>query len=218
MRGRQRGNMESHVKKRRTNILINLTSLLLCQALQEILGMATVEYQTVASIDLTLVNNFVPDMILFDANTLAMNSFSLWPNALRVLIDTGIPNEDIIALLINHKLNGVISTDTDRQLFQKALEVIANGQIWIDNSKLKALIHAQNTPLTSSARETLSKKEREIVLLIAEGRKNKEIAGQLSISEQTVKAHISRIFRKVNATSRSQLVPLALTFRAPLSQ
>jgi DNA-binding CsgD family transcriptional regulator len=60
--------------------------------------------------------------------------------------------------------------------------------------------------------ETISKKEREIIVLISQGLRNREIAEKLSISEQTVKAHLSRIFRKTNVTSRSQLVPLALKF------
>ncbi|HEX9024402.1 MAG TPA: LuxR C-terminal-related transcriptional regulator, partial [Geobacteraceae bacterium] len=61
--------------------------------------------------------------------------------------------------------------------------------------------------------DTISKKEREIIVLISQGLRNREIADKLCISEQTVKAHLSRIFRKTNVTSRSQLVPLALKFR-----
>lgn len=209
--------MESCAQERKTTILINLSSLLLCQALQEILGIATDEYLTVASVDIAAVINFEPDIILLDANTLALTPLFRWPEAKLILIDTGLPKEKIIALLINHKLSGVISTDTDRQLFLKALEVIKKGQIWIDNGKLKALIHGPSAHVEATTRETLSKKEREIVLLIAEGRRNRDIAGRLSISEQTVKAHIGRIFKKVNATSRSQLVSLALSLRVPVS-
>lgn len=210
--------MESHFEEKRTNILINLSSLLLCQAMQELLSREPDAYQTVAAVDIDTVEQFEPDKILVDANTLPLNHLSRWPDAKLILIDTGLSEEDIITILINHKLCGVISTETEFQLFRKALNAIDNGQVWIENSKLKSLIHARNTPFTSSARETLSKKEREIVLLIAEGRKNKEISGRLSISEHTVKAHISRIFRKVNATSRSQLVHLALSFKFPSLQ
>ena len=208
--------MEFHTEEREKNILVNLSSLLLCQAVQEFISREAVAYQTVAAVDIYAVEHFIPDKILVDANTLALNPLARWPEAKLILIDTGLHKEDIIALLFNHKLYGVISTDTNLQHFLKALEAIHNGQVWIDNSKLKALIHSQSHHINSPDHETLSKKEREIVLLVAEGRKNREIAEKLSISEQTVKAHLSRIFRKVNVTCRSQLVPLALTFRVPL--
>lgn len=210
--------MESHAMERGANILINLSSLLLCQAVQEHLNKEQDEYRTVATVDLNTVRNFTPDKILVDSNTLTLNSYSRWPDAKLILIDTGLREENIIALLLDHKLYGVISTGTDLQLFRKALAAVQNGQVWIDNCKLKALLHSQNYHYQASDRETLSKKEREIVLLVAEGHKNREIAEKLHISEQTVKAHISRIFKKVNATCRAQLVPLALTFRVPFSQ
>ncbi len=210
--------MESHLEEKRTNILINLSSLLLCQAMQELLSREPDTYHTVVAVDIDTVEQFEPDKILVDANTLPLNHLSRWPDAKLILIDTGLSEEDIIAILINHKLCGVISTETEFQLFRKALNAIETGQVWIENSKLKALIHSQIQHPKALAHETLSKKEREIVLLVAGGLKNKEIAEKLGISEQTVKAHLSRIFRKVNVTCRSQLVPLALAFKVPLSQ
>jgi len=48
------------------------------------------------------------------------------------------------------------------------------------------------------------------VLLVSKGLTNKEIASISCISEQTVKTHVSRIFRKLNVSRRSQLVPLAM--------
>ena len=210
--------MESHAWERRTNILINLSSLLLCQAIQELLNRESDAYRTVAAVDIYSVIQFRPDKILVDAHTLALNPLGRWPEAKLILIDTGLQKEDVIAILFSHKIYGVISTDTDLQFFLKALEAISNGQIWIDNGKLKALIHSQSQHAKSPVQNTLSKKERDIVMLVAGGRKNKEIAEKLSISEQTVKAHLSRIFKKVNVTCRSQLVPLALTFTLPLSQ
>jgi len=202
-----------------TNILINLSNLFLCQVIQKFLESEPTPCCTVAAIDSsTVAEGFIPDKVLVDANTLALNPLARWPDAKLILIDSGLHKENLIALLLNHKLYGIISTETDLHLFRKALDAIQSGQVWIDNSKLKALIHCQNQQIKTPGHETLSKKEREIVLLVAAGRRNKEIAEKLSISEQTVKSHLNRIFRKVNVTCRSQLVPLALTLTAPLSQ
>lgn len=198
-----------------TRILVNLSSLIICQAMQELLNKVPGEFQIIAAVSLDNVEHFEPDSILVDANTLALNHLSRWPAAKLILIDTGLTEENIISLLISRKLYGVISTSTDLPLFRKALQAIENGEVWIDNNKLKGLLRAQNSSLTAPSHETLSKKEREIVLLIAEGNKNKEISGRLSISEHTVKAHISHIFRKVHVTSRTQLVHLALSIRFP---
>lgn len=210
--------MTIHAKKKGSCILINLSSLLLCQAIQELLIKEPDAHQTIAAYNISSVKDFIPDKILVDAYTLAQNPLARWPDAKLILIDTGLHKEDIVALMLGHKLYGIISTETDFQLFRKALKAIQNDQVWIDNSKLKAIIHSQSKQNKSSLHETLSKKEREIVLLVAGGHKNKEIAGKLSISEQTVKAHLSRIFRKVNVTCRSQLVPLALTFKPAFTQ
>jgi DNA-binding CsgD family transcriptional regulator len=55
--------------------------------------------------------------------------------------------------------------------------------------------------------------EKEIASLICQGYRNKEIAQRLNISEQTVKAHLNRIFRKFNVSNRSQLITLAMNNR-----
>lgn len=58
--------------------------------------------------------------------------------------------------------------------------------------------------------ETLSKREREILLLVAEGKSNKDIGDILSIQEVTVKSHLKKIFKKLNVTNRMQAAMLAL--------
>jgi DNA-binding NarL/FixJ family response regulator len=109
----------------------------------------------------------------------------------------------------------VIKTDTDLPLLKKALDSIDAGQVWIDNSRIKALLKHSESLVNTQPDTNLSKKEREIIILISQGRKNREIAEGLCISEQTVKSHIGRIFRKTNVNTRSQLVPLALKLKLP---
>ncbi|MBT1071660.1 helix-turn-helix domain-containing protein [Pelotalea chapellei] len=119
----------------------------------------------------------------------------------------------MIKVLLSYKLQGIIATDTDTQLFFKALSVIHAGQIWIDNSKLKALLGYAESASFSQNLDKISPKEKEVVILVSQGFKNREIAHKLHISEQTVKVHISNILRKAQASNRSQLVPLAMQLR-----
>lgn len=192
-------------------VLVNLSSSLLCQALAGLLDQQPEACHAVAFRPGETA--FQPDTILFDAASLEQFDFSEWPGAKRVLVDTGLPEVQIVRLLVTYHLHGVISTGTDLELFQKALQAIHDDQVWVDNHKLKALINAPLPESPSPEVARFSPREREIVFLIAAGRRNREIAGQLKLSEQTVKSHVSRIFRKAHVDSRAQLVPLALVLK-----
>src|SRR6185369_5486166 len=206
--------MDDIAKSRRMNILINLSSRLLSEALQGLMARDTATYYAVDAHNLDESEGFTPDKILVDAATLDQIAPAKWGDAKIILIDTGLAKEEVIRLLITHKLDGVISTSTDTALFRKALQAVRDGQVWIDNSKLKDVLHNSPRSVQSTERDNFTKKEREIVLLIADGCKNREIAAQLNISEQTVKTHLSRIFVKAGVNSRAKLVPLALIFKS----
>lgn len=201
----------------RTRILIDLSSRLLNELVSMFLSRAEGSFEAAVAGALGETSAFLPHKVLVDARTIAFGHLNRWPDAKLVLIDTGLPEEEIISLLFAHRLHGVIDTGTTPELFLKALEAIRSGQVWIDNRKIKALIHHPEAARRPSARESLSKRERDIVLLISQGLRNRQIAERLCVSEQTVKAHLSRIFKKCSVTSRAQLVPLALKYRNPLA-
>lgn len=205
--------MEGGTETRRINVLINLRSRLLCEGLQSLMEMNSTTFRTVIAHDTDKSQTFSPHKVLVDAATLDHSCPASWNGAKIILIDTGLSENEVIRLLLQHRLDGVISTGTDSELFWKALEIIGSGQVWIDNSKIRSLLHTPPPNGNASAAESFSKREREIVLLIAEGHTNRDIAAQLIISEQTVKSHLSRIFRKAAVTSRAQLAPLALKFK-----
>jgi DNA-binding NarL/FixJ family response regulator len=196
------------------NILIILSNLLLREALLELLTRNVTECQIAAASDFCTVDGFKPDVILADAHNLTQYLTPRWPEAKIILIDTGLAQDEIINLLLTHRLAGVIDTHTDVALFKKALKAIGAGQVWIDNGKLRAILN--QAPLAKTHHvDSLSRKEQEIVMLVSQGLMNREIAAKLYISEQTVKTHISSIFKKAHVSRRSQLVPLALKFRVP---
>jgi DNA-binding NarL/FixJ family response regulator len=205
--------MGRHSVKRGKTILINLSNLLLCEALGKLLDNEVDCYEIMATNNAEDASNFLPDIIVVDANNIGQSLVERWSDAKIILIDTGIEEEDIINLLLSYKLDGVIKTDTDLSLFKKALSAIEEGQVWLDNGRIRALLKHAETLANTQSDSSLSKKERDIIILISQGNKNKEIAEKLCISEQTVKSHISRIFRKTNVSSRSQLVPFALKLK-----
>ena len=155
-------------------------------------------------------SGFRPDLILVDRYNINRNITDRASHTKVLLVDTGLDQEEVINLLLLHKLDGVVSTDADAFLLKKAMNLVYEGQIWIDNNNLKALLCRAGTISQSGKLASVSKREQQVLDLINKGFKNKEIAEQLYLSEQTIKAHISRIFRKFNVSSRSQLFSLLM--------
>lgn len=147
-----------------------------------------------------------PDMIIADAVSVNQTLCSRWPKAKVLLIDTGLRQEDIVTLLLTYKIDGILSTEADAVLLRKALEVVQQGQLWVDNDNMKALLRKAGAIARNGTVEKTSKRERDILDLVVQGYKNKEIATQLFLSEPTVKVHVSRILRKFDVVSRSQLI------------
>lgn len=145
-----------------------------------------------------------------DHNNINQKLFSKYPESKVILLDTGLKQDDIIATLLSYKLSGVLSAHTDPRLFKKALKVVSEGQVWIDNSNLKALLHSAGLISKTGKIGHISEREKEIIELVSQGYRNKEIASRLSVSDQTVKAHLNRIYRKFNVSNRSQLVAIAV--------
>lgn len=99
-------------------------------------------------------------------------------------------------------------------LLKKAVEVVLNGEVWVGRKLMLRLIeelatHNQPVIVDNNKRlADLSKRELEIARMVSEGASNKVIAHDLDITERTVKAHITSIFRKANVSDRLQLALL----------
>lgn len=152
-----------------------------------------------------------PDVILLDIITLYNNLSDIKSNQQTklILVDTGCGEENIMSAFVNRKLSGVLMSDANSCLLKKAIMVVANGEIWVDNKTIKNLLSGVN-PLKKDNQGKLSEREKEIVHLVSLGFRNKEIAKKLNISEPTVKTHMHMIFQKLNVLNRYQLVALNL--------
>jgi DNA-binding NarL/FixJ family response regulator len=153
-------------------------------------------------------NNTSPDLVLFDSSKSLEALQASYPNAKYILIDTGMNERDITYLLLSNKVAGVIPPDTDIGLFLKALGVVRSGQLWIGNDHLKALLNHNGSMNSSGRIKSLSCQDMKIVQFVVQGQTNAEIAEQLCLSKYTIKAHISRILKKLNITRRIQLASL----------
>lgn len=133
-------------------------------------------------------------------------------NTKVLLLDFGMDEEELINKFLCYRVDGIISASTEPELFKKALRVICEGQIWIENKYIKLM--KESGRLSGIDKPSyISKRERDILQLLKEGNSNKEIASRLSLSEQTVKSHLSKLFKKFNVSSRSQLISILLRDR-----
>lgn len=199
-------------------ILINLNNLLLCEALARFLRQEIPKCQVVTASYPVEAGDFLPDKVIVDGCSIRWKPDTRWPLAKIILLENGLGEEEIIGLLLHYRIDGIIKGDTDLPLFKKALKAIDEGQIWLDNGRVRAILNHAESLANLHQEDDFSKREREIIVLVSRGSKNREIADLLNISEQTVKTHISRIFRKTGINSRSQLVPLALKLKRPVTE
>jgi DNA-binding NarL/FixJ family response regulator len=105
--------------------------------------------------------------------------------------------------LISQGVAGILPWAADAPLLIKAIKAVLSGELWLDRKTMGRMV-SQGFK-NQGEKKTLTKTEKEIVFLICEGFRNKEIAQKLNIAERTVKSHCNRIYRKVGLSDRLQL-------------
>jgi two-component system, NarL family, nitrate/nitrite response regulator NarL len=99
-------------------------------------------------------------------------------------------------------IKGILLKTLAPELIVKCLRSVAAGELWLDKSLMSMMLSSRAVRLTP--------RESQLVMLLARGLKNKEIATELNISEGTVKVYLSRLFEKVGAKDRFELALFGL--------
>jgi DNA-binding NarL/FixJ family response regulator len=133
----------------------------------------------------------------------------------RVLVLTTFDLDEYVYAALRVGASGFLLKDTPRRELLHAIEVIAQGDALISPAITRRLIaefaarrDPQNEPPPAALAE-LTQRERDILLLVARGLSNDEIAGRLVISPLTAKTHVRNILRKLDCHDRAGLVALA---------
>lgn len=152
-----------------------------------------------------------PDIVLLDFTTLynAFGELGATQDIKLMLIDTSCGEDNIISAVVTKGLKGVLIGNSTPLLLKKAIREVAEGEIWLEKIDIKNLLTGLHS-LKKNSRHALSDREWEVVTLVGQGCRNREIAERLCISEPTVKTHLQRIFHKLDIQSRPQLITFAI--------
>jgi DNA-binding NarL/FixJ family response regulator len=134
----------------------------------------------------------------------------------RVILVTEGENEHDVVRAMRLGARGVVWKQSASALLLKSIRKVYAGEIWLDNRMTAEVIDAFKKSSDSGARREkplLSPREREIVQLVSQGFRNREIAEKLFISEQTVKNHLHNIFDKLGVSDRLELALYAIHHR-----
>lgn len=137
----------------------------------------------------------------------------------RTLLLTATINKDQVVRALKLGAYGVVMKDSTSQRLFDSIRCVMSGKYWVGRESVSDLVRALRTLSTSEngsqkPREFgLTPREMEVITLVVAGYSNPDIASRCSISEQTVKHHISNIFDKLGVSNRLELALFAVNHR-----
>jgi len=177
---------------------------------------------------LDVLQQYEPDILLLDLKMPGLDGLAtlqrlqIAKNKTRVIVLTASDDKNEFVQAMKLGTSGIVLKQTATELLIKSIRKVHAGEIWLDSHTTAAVIRQfvandeapAPAPVAAAPRERerspLSQREREIVALVAQGFKNKEMAEKMFISEQTVKNHLHNIFDKLGVSDRLELALYAI--------
>ena len=134
----------------------------------------------------------------------------------RVIVLTAAEDDRDVVRAMRMGARGVVLKQSASDLLLKSIRKVSDGEIWLDNRMTAEVVEAFKKSSEAGQRREkplLSDREKEIVQLVAQGFRNREIGEKLFISEQTVKNHLHNIFDKLGVSDRLELALYAIHHR-----
>jgi two-component system, NarL family, response regulator DevR len=163
---------------------------------------------------MAVVGRAAPDIVLLDLKLstssdtegldLCADLCAAYPH-LGVLVLTTFLDEQLVLRAIRAGARGYVVKDVDTSGLIRAIRDIGRGQSAFDARSAAAMVRGLNAPPADTSRQ-LTARETEVLRLLARGLSNKDIGGQLYISETTAKFHVGNILRKLGVSRRAEAV------------
>lgn len=127
----------------------------------------------------------------------------------RVLILTALRDAGRDEAALRAGARGFVLKDASREVLLRAVAAVAAGELWFEQRLLGGAGGAPAAAHVAEPFAALTQRERALVLLVAEGLRNEQIARRLGITEKTVRNHLTAVFGKVGVSGRLELIVLA---------
>ncbi len=163
-----------------------------------------------------------PDVVLLDLRMPGTDGLTCLQHLQRVnhkskiIVITASEDKNEFVQAMKLGCSGIVLKQTSPELIVKSIRKVHAGEIWLDSNTTAAVMRQFASQQEAGAggrvreRAPLSQRELEIVALVAQGYKNKEMAEKMFISEQTVKNHLHNIFDKLGVSDRLELALYAI--------
>jgi DNA-binding NarL/FixJ family response regulator len=182
----------------------------------EVVGDAAGGEEALAAIDRLLSAGFRPDVVLMDLQMAPMDGIeatrrirALYPG-IEVVALTSFGEDERVRAALESGTSGYLLKDSDPHEVAMAIRAAHRGQLQLDPAVTRQALSGLGSGRREDLRSKLTTRELEILRLVGDGKANKQIAGELGISERTVRTHVSNLLRKIRLTSRTQAAVLAV--------
>lgn len=176
---------------------------------------------------LRLVQELQPDVLLLDlampcgAGLEVLKKLADMPEPVRTIALTTIVDKETLVAALQYGARGVVLKESATSMLFKCIRKVIDDEYWICREDVGQIVEAMrkltqqvNAPGPVPANKfRLTRREMDIVAAVAAGESNKGIAERLSLSEDTVKHHVSNVFDKLGVFSRLELAVFAINHR-----
>lgn len=176
----------------------------------EVVGEATTGEEAIS-----LAETLRPDVVLMDIKMPGVNGLEATRRIVQAIPNIGIlmltmlEEDDAVFAAMRAGARGYLVKGADQGEVLRAIRAVASGEAIFGQAIAKRLIHffsGRRDAAAVKAFPDLTDREREILVLIAEGRSNTQIAQRLLLSEKTVRNHISNVFSKLQVAHRAEAI------------
>ncbi|HWK23743.1 MAG TPA: response regulator transcription factor [Ureibacillus sp.] len=168
-------------------------------------GQQAVEKALELKPDIILMDNVMPVMTGAEATEQIIKQ---WPNAKIMMVTSFLDDDKVYPALEAGAVSYILKTSNAKQIAE-AIRKTINGETVLEPEVTTKMISRMRNNNNTALHEQLTEREMEVLLLVAQGKTNQDIADELFIALKTVKTHVSNILAKLDVQDRTQAVVYA---------